>query len=342
MEKSGGPFWGRSIQRETAACSSMPGKHSDSGRLMYNDLCREGFMRFCVCAIAILALAGGLYADDLDDHYKALKDAQTKKDADAVKKLAVESSKLARAEEASKKPAEMSDADWKQRLDFAKEVDLFAEYSLASLAGADSAHVKELTEALLEINPKSQYLPLCASSYLEELGKEGTEKQLAGAQKILTGEPNSEDALEILASGYASSNPERAGTYATRLIAVMKGKAKPEGVTEADWERRKAAMLGDGYYIAGAAACTRSTWNDCDRDLKAALPYIGKDQRTLGIAYFYLGLADYQIGKATGDRTKIQDGAKYSQQSAAIAGPMQQRAQANATAMRAELAAPRR
>jgi hypothetical protein len=36
------------------------------------------------------------------------------------------------------------------------------------------------------------------------------------------------------------------------------------------------------------------------------------------------------------------EGQKYSEQSAAIAGPMQQRASANAQAMRTELAAPRR
>ena len=299
-------------------------------------------MKYFFFTLAALGLATGLLADDMDDRYKELKEAQSKKDTQAVKKLAVEASKLARAEEASAKPAEMSDADWKQRLDFAKEVDLFAEYSLASTAIADLPHVQELTEALLQINPKSQYLALCASSYLGALAKEGQAKQLDGAQKILNGNPSSEDALDILATGYASSNPDRAGTYATRLIAAMKGKAKPEGVTEADWERRKNAMLGDGYYVAGAAACSKSSWNDCDRDLKAAVPYVNKDQRTLGIVYYYLGLADYRIGKAIGDRTKIQEGEKYSEQSAAIAGPMQQGAIQNAQAMKAELAAPRR
>jgi len=66
----------------------------------------------------------------------------------------------------------------------------------------------------------------------------------------------------------------------------MKAKAKPDGVTEADWERTKSAMLGDGYYIAGAAACTKSGWIECDRNLKLAVPYVSKDPRTLGIAYF--------------------------------------------------------
>ena len=47
-----------------------------------------GLMKVSILA---LALAGGLFANDLDDRYAELKDAQAKKDPDAVKKLAVES-----------------------------------------------------------------------------------------------------------------------------------------------------------------------------------------------------------------------------------------------------------
>jgi hypothetical protein len=299
-------------------------------------------MKFWILA---LALAVGLFANDLDDHYAQLKDAQTKKDPDTVKKLALETSKLARAEEATPQPADAAAvADWKQRVDFAKQVDLFTEYSLAStaIATTDQAKMEDLVDSLIALNPKSQYLTLCSSTYLAALAKQGSDKQLAGAQKLLAANANNEEALHALASAYSSSSPDRASGYATRLIAVMKGKAKPEGVSDADWERTKAAYLGDGYYIAGAAACTKSGWIDCDRNLKLALPYVNKDQRTLGITYYYLGLADYQIGKVTSDRTRITEGQKYSEMSAAIAGPFQQQAFKNAQAMKQELAAPRR
>ncbi len=297
-------------------------------------------MKFWISALTALTLAGGLMANDLDDHYAQLKDAQTKKDADAVKKLAVETAKLAKTESATPQPSDAAAvADWKQRMEFAKEVQLFAEYSLASTAIADSAKVQDLVETLIEVNPKSQYLTLCASSYLQSF--EG-EKQLAAAQKILTANAANEDALDVLARGYQSTAADRASGYATRLIAAMKGRAKPDGVSDADWEKKKAGMLGDGYYIAGTSACGKSSWVDCDRNLKAALPYVGKDQRTVGIADFYLGLANYQIGKLTNDRAKIQEGEKYSEQSAAIAGPMQGQAQKNVQAMKTELSAPRR
>jgi hypothetical protein len=299
-------------------------------------------MKFWLLA---LALAGGLLANDLDDHYAQLKDAQTKKDPDTVKKLVIETSKLARAEEAAPQPSDAAAvADWKQRVEFAKQVDLFAEYSLATTAiaaAADQAKMEDLVDALIALNPKSQYLTLCSSTYLGALAKQ-PDKQLAAAQKLLTANPNNEEALEVLALGYSSSSPDRAGGYATRLITVMKSKAKPEGVSDADWEKQKSAKLGNGYYVAGASACTKSSWVDCDRNLKSAVPYVSRDQRTLGITYYYLGLADYQIGKVTSDRSKLVEGQKYSEQSAAIAGPMQQQAYKNAQAMKQELAAPRR
>jgi hypothetical protein len=301
-------------------------------------------MKFWILALAV-AVAGGLYANDLDEDYTQLKDAQTKKDPDAVKKLALETSKLARTEAAVPQPSDAAAvADWKQRVEFAKEVDLFTEYALATTAIAtpDQEKMEGLVDALVALNPKSQYLTLCSSTYLAAMAKQGTEKELAAAQKLLTANANNEEALDALANGYSSTSPDRANGYATRLLTVMKAKAKPEGVAEADWEKRKSSLLGDGYYIAGATACTKSSWIDCDRNLKAAIPYVSKDQRILGIAYYYLGLADYQIGKVTGDRTKIQEGEKYSDQSAAIAGPMQQQAYKNAQAMKQELAAPRR
>src|SRR5579863_5228057 len=238
-------------------------------------------MKFWILA---LTLAGGLFANDLDDRYAQLKDAQTKKDPDAVKKLALESSKLAKAEAALPQPSDASAvADWKQRVEFAKQVDLFAEYSLASTAISitDQAKMEELVDALLELSPKSQYLTLCSSTYLAALAKQGPEKQLAAAQKLLNANANNEDALDALANGYISSSPDRASGFATRLLTVMKAKAKPDGVAEADWEKKKSIMLGDGYYISGTTACAKSGWIECDRNLKLAVPYVSRDQRTL-------------------------------------------------------------
>ena len=289
-------------------------------------------MRFGIALLAAFSLAGVVRADDLDDHYAALKEAQPKKDPDEIKKLAVQTAKDAKAEAAKTQPTDAAADQWKKRMEFARDVQTFAEYSLSTTAvTAPPAKTVELVDALIEINPKSTYLNECAYSYLQALAKEG-KKPADGAQKILNGAPNNEDALYTLAT--SSMN----GTYATRLVNVMKSKAKPEGMADADWERRKSLYLGQGYYVAGAAACTKATWTDCDKNLRAALPYVGKEPSVAGPTYFYLGLANYNLAKITSDRAKLQEAEKFSEQSAAMAGPMQQQAARNVAAMKQELA----
>ena len=296
-------------------------------------------MKFWIAPLAMIALASLAQANQLDENYAQLKAAQTAKDADTVLKLSAETSKLARAEAALPQPTDASQvADWKQRVEFAKDVDAFTEYSLATVAStsSDSSKTIALVEQLLAQNPKTTYLSVCANSYLDALAKKSTKDQMAGAQNIIKANPNSEDALYVL--GVTGQNP----TYAMRLVTVMKAKAKPEGVAEADWEKRKSMMLGQGYYISGATACSKGTWTDCDKDLRAAIQYVGKDPAIAGNLYFYLGLANYNLGKLTGDRSKIQEGEKFSEQSAALPGPMQGKAASNVNAMKQELAAPRR
>jgi hypothetical protein len=221
---------------------------------------------------------------------------------------------------------------WKKRVEFAKEVQTFSEYALSTTAlTAPPAKTVDLVDALIAINPKSTYLNECAYSYLEALQKEG-KKPAEGAQKILAASPNNEDALYTLAT-----NPMNA-TYAAKLVSVMRSKAKPEGLAEADWDRKKALYLGQGYYVAGATACGKSTWTDCDKNLRAALPYVGKEPAVAGPTYFYLGLANYNLAKLTNDRAKLQEAERFSEQSAAIAGPMQQQAARNVQAMKQDLA----
>lgn len=299
-------------------------------------------MKICITLLAVLACAGLIWADTLDDAYAQLKQAQEKKDADGVKKWAQETSKAARAEAVKSKPEGTTDEAWKERVDFAKEVDTLTEYALATAAiqpGLDGAKVVDLVDTLLAQNPKSQYLGVCTSAYLTALEKQGAGKSLDGAAKILNGNPTSEDALLTLANGNLAKAPDKAAGYANRLLNLMRTKAKPEGVSEADWEKEKTTMLAYGYYIAGTVAGSgaRPAFTDCDRDLRAGLPYISKTPGLLGNAYFYLGLCNYQISKVTNDRSKLQEAQKFSEQSAAIAGPMQQNASRNAALMKQEL-----
>jgi hypothetical protein len=189
--------------------------------------------------------------------------------------------------------------------DFAKGANEYSEYALAVSAAqsTDGKVVVELMDMLLKQNPKSEYADTAASAYISALEREGPARAAAGVQKVLTF-------------------------------------SKPKGESDADWEKKRSTRQGLGYYYSGLAAGGRQAWAECDRSLKAAEPLIRGDSRMLGITYFYLGLANYQMGKLTQDRTKIQAGLKYSQQSAAIPGPMQGQANTNVIAMTKELGTP--
>ncbi len=271
-------------------------------------------MKTWIIAIGLFSLVSSAWADELEDSYASLKTAVEKKEADTVRKLAADVAKMARTAAAA--PATSDEA--KQHADFAKDVLTYTEYSLAATAtaqGMEPSKTVELIDQLEAENPKSKYLDRGTTvAYI--------------------------NALESLASGSATKAPDRALTYANKLVNVMKAKPKPEGVSDADWERARSEALGTGYFIAGAVNQQKGVWVDCDRDLKNALGYISKDPGKLGPAEFMLGVCNYQLGRLTADRSRLMAAQKYSEESAAISGPSQAQAAKNALAIKAELAGP--
>ena len=269
----------------------------------------------------MLLLAGLVRADDLEDAYTKLKATVEKKDADAVKADAEATFKLAQKLVNAPQPSDAAEVDnWKQRVEYGKEVTAYTEYALAAVAAeVEGAKTIELVDTLLAQNNKSKYIDSCTQAYLTALGKSGgAAKQMEGMAKIAAGRPDNEVALAALAEGLMSKSPDRALVYANRLVKL------------------KGPGLATGLFVAGVVNGAKNAWIDCDRDLKAALPLV-HDNYKLGIVYFYLGLANYQLGKMTMDRVKIQAGLKYSQQSAAIAGPMKDQAYHNVLAIQNEL-----
>jgi hypothetical protein len=269
----------------------------------------------------MLALIGVVRADELEDAYAKLKSTVEKKDADAVKADAQATFKLAQVLVNAPQPSDAAEVDnWKQRVEYGKEVVAYTEYALAAVAAeVEGAKTIELVETLLAQNNKSKYIDSCTQAYLTALGKSGgAAKQMEGMTKIVAGRPDNEVALDALALALMSKSPDRALVYANRLI------------------KNKGPGVADGYYVAGVVSGAKNAWIDCDRDLKAALPLV-HDNYKLGIVYFYLGLANYSLGKQTMDRPRMQAGLKYSQQSAAIAGPMKDQAYHNVLAIQNEL-----
>jgi hypothetical protein len=296
-------------------------------------------MRLAV--IGLLALGSLVWAADLKDTYGSLKDAFEMKDYAKVKALSAQAAKEAQELAKEAQPSDAGQVDgWKGRQQFAKDAQEYAEYALAVSASqaGDPAVTIELTDALIAQNPKSGQIDTAAPQYLAALGKQGAGKVMAGANKILVGRPEDEDALYAVASYGLSSAPGQSLTAANRLVAAMGKKKKPEGTSDADWERKKASMLGGGYTFAGVVQASQNRFADADRNLKAALPFIAGNSTMLSYAYYYLGFSNYQMGKLTADKSKMIAGIQYTDKAIATAGPMQGQASTASAIMKREMA----
>ncbi|MSV35302.1 MAG: hypothetical protein EXQ47_06850 [Bryobacterales bacterium] len=292
--------------------------------------------------VGLLALSGTVWAaPELSDTFTSLKEAVEKKDAPKVKTLVAETIKEAQelAKEAQPTDAGGMEA-WKGRQQFAKDAQSYTLYALAVTASqsTDPAVTIDLSETLMAQDPKGDTVDNVASAYLAAVGKGGAAKAIAGANKILAGRPENEDALYAVASNGLSSAPGQALTASQKLVAVMQKKAKPENMGDGDWEKRKTAMMGAGYTFAGVVQGAQNRYADSDRNLKAALPLIAGNSTMLSYAYYYLGLSNYQMGKLTSDKSKMGIGADYTAKAAATAGPMQGAAANNVQVMKREMA----
>jgi hypothetical protein len=291
--------------------------------------------------IAIFLLTGPVVvADELDDTYQSLQDAVAKKDAAQVKKLAVPLFALSRKAIAAPEPTSaIEKEDWPNRVKYAKEAEGYAEYALyATGVQADAATMVDLLGLLEAQSPKSKYLDQGYQAYLAALRQVGKEADIpAIVDKAVVNFPSNPDLLLVAAtSAQAKKQTDRAISLANRLVTAANARPKPEAMAAADWERQKSAWLGRGYWISGVSTGEKSLYALSNKSLRAALPYIKGEPALMGPALFYLGLDNYQLGKMTNNKKQVLEGATFSDQCAAIAGPFQDQAYRNSMAMKAD------
>jgi tetratricopeptide (TPR) repeat protein len=291
---------------------------------------------------AAIVLLGGpavAVADTLDDTYQSLQDAVAKKDAAQVKKLVADASPL--VSEALAVPAPEGDdekARWTARNNYVKSIGEYMEYALYAVSiGAPPATVVDLISTLEQQNPKSKYLEGACAPYLVALNQTGAAARIpAIAEKALASLPDNVDLLGVLAdTAFAKQQNDRALNFATRLIAAF-GKPRPEVVPEAEWTRKRSVLLGRAYWTAGVVYALKNDFNPADKNLRAALPLIQGNNAMMGPALFYLGLSNYQLGKQFLSKARVLEAAKFSEQCAAIPGPLADQARHNAIVMRSD------
>jgi hypothetical protein len=298
-------------------------------------------MKLSALGIAIFLMTGPVVvADELDDSYQSLQDATTKKDAPQVKKLAVQACELARKVIAAPEPTSaIEKEDWPNHVKYAKEIEAYTEYALyATAVQAEPAVMVDLLGTLETQSPKSKYLDQGYQAYLAALRQVGKEADIpAIVDKAVVNFPNNPDLLLVAATtAQAKKQTDRAISLANRLVAAANARPKPEALSAADWERQKSLWLGRGYWISGVTNGEKGLYALSNKSLRAALPYIKGEPALMGPALFYLGVDNYQLGKMTNNKKQILEGAAFSDQCAAIAGPFQDQAYRNSMAMKGE------
>src|SRR5581483_5142703 len=253
-------------------------------------------------AIAIGEKLIVLDPNDVETAHETLKAAEAKKDPDLILKWALITSKAARNVAASPQPKEEAEVEhWKQRVDYAKQVETYTDYSLyaASLQASDPQKKIALLEGLDQKSPSAEYVakaqPMLFLAYRQA---NQNDKAVALAEKAASSGSANEDMLLVLADdALRKKNAEKVHSYSAKLIEMMNAKPKPDGVSDADWQNRKNTFIGMGHYFNGKQYMAQNRFAPADKELRAALPLISSNEALKPEVLFLLGLANYKMEK---------------------------------------------
>jgi len=282
--------------------------------------------------------------EDLETAHAALKAAEAKRDPATLIQWAAKVSAAARKVAQKPKPKEEDEVeDWKTAVEFAKQLDVYTEYSLyaAALQATDVNQRIGLIEALEKQNPESQYLPQIANlRFIAYLQAGQNEKAVALAEKVLEKDQSNEDMLLAVADSYRirKKDPDKVLAYCAKALELVASKPKPEGVADAAWQARKKQLSGRAHYLAGLTHISGNRWAEADKELRAALPGIADNQTMTAEALFYLGLANFRMGERECEPARILDAVNFTKQAAAISGPYQAPARQNLRAFQSKCA----
>lgn len=270
----------------------------------------------------------------VEDSQQTLKAAEAKKDPDLVLKWSARTAELAQKVVASSQPAEADEVEnWKARVDYSRQVNIYTEYSLYAMALQTPDPLKQvaLIESLQKRNPKSEYLDKAADTLFVAYQKSGqSDKALAFAQQVAANGNPGDDVLLVLTQDAArKKDRDKVHAYSAKLEEAAASKPKPDGVADADWSKRKNGILLFAYSTDGEQYFNDGKLAESDRELRKALPLAEDSPSAKAEVLFYLGLANYKM-------EKVQDASTFFKACAVMKSPFQAQATKNLTAIRTQ------
>ena len=272
--------------------------------------------------------------------YNALQAAEKKKDYEAIKLWSGRTVEAARKMLETKKPEDEDEAAaWEREADYARQVIIRCEYALyaAAAAATDSKTIADLAGTLEQRHPESQYLPQVASRYfaaLQQLGEK--DRSVAVAERTLEKEKSNPEMMLVVADHYMQGRKDldKALNYAKLLVATVEPMGPPQGMAPDVWEGRKKTLTGLGHWMQGMILSELKQWGPSDQAFRHALPFIAGNNDLLGPAYFFLGIANYNMSKAGKGNPKLrQEAIRFNELCSKIKGPYQNQAIKNLNAM---------
>ncbi|HXB72079.1 MAG TPA: hypothetical protein VNY05_27835 [Candidatus Acidoferrales bacterium] len=277
----------------------------------------------------VIAAGDQLLALDPDDPEAAmqcLKAAETKKDLPLIKKYSAAASASARKMASAPQPKEADEVTaWKNEVEYAKQVDAYAEYAIyrVALESRDPKAVIEFAGLVRERNPKGEYAAKVVQPlFIAYLQSGDTAKAIGLAETVLATDQNNEEMLLAVADSYLQQKkePEKVHAYAAKTVEVMAQKPKPEGVSDADWTIRKNLVTGNAHYLNGKQYYNETAFAKADVALRTALPLVDASKKPEVL--YLLGFANYKLDKP-------QEAANYYRDCSAIKSPYQATAAKN-------------
>jgi tetratricopeptide (TPR) repeat protein len=285
-------------------------------------------------ALAVADKLAAMPPECVENAQQTLKAAELKKDPDLVLKWSVKTSELAQKVVASPQPTDADEVEnWKARVDYARQVNTYTEYSLyaTALGTADPKKQVALLEALQQRNAKSEYFAKAIDTLFVAYQKSGAnDKAVALAQQTAAAGTPSEDMLLVLTDDAAKKKDgDKVHAYSAKLIEVMSSKPKPEGVADADWAKRKNTFVGLAYSMSGQQYLSDGKLPQADTELRKSLPLVEGNVAVKTEVLFYLGVANYKM-------EKVQEAYTFFKACAAVSSPFQATATKNLNAIKAQ------
>lgn len=276
---------------------------------------------------------------DVSAAHNGLKAAEAKKDVELIKVWSAQASQAARKVKELKKPEEAGDVEeWKQKVEYAKQVDQYSEYALYSIAlqSKDSRIKAKLIESLEQKNPNSEYLAQLRTAQTQVVRQVDIEEAVAAAETAFARGEYNVDSLMMTANHLMSRrrDPEKVIAYSTKLVEMLNKGSKPADRSDADWNRAKHQMLGTANWMIGLLYSTQERFGAADRTLRQALPDLKNSDMVAG-ALYHLGYVNFRLAEA-GDRIRIHDAVRFTSECIAIDSAVQRQAIENLKSMKAE------